>query len=386
MKFAVVLVLGWWFGCPDVLAQVATTHSPPASQPVVRVIARLKRCCGGLVAWSSDGSKLITLNGGSVGNDGSMRQAQIWDTATFKPIGKPLDHDAPIRRIEWDARSARVLTIGSDRERLKNNSRGGYARLWDANTGALLRTITHDKLPLIDASLSPDGKLIATAAGTDPTVRLLDADTGELKNTLVHDGNLDKVRFDRAGTTLVTVASGKARLWDIKTKKARAVLKLGDFAEYYDPIITADGKCLVLLDCTEATMVNVATGQITARVGYRRHLDDSLEGWSVNADGSRLAVTTILEPFTVWEVATGKRIFELEKVYEQAALSPNGRLLLIAPGLRPRLCNIETGQSIELDSDDLYVPDAEFSPDGKKIAVPDYGRIDSVSVFSVERE
>ncbi len=83
--------------------------------------------CGGLVAWSRDGSKLITLYGGSVGDDGSMSKAQSWETATFTPIGKPLDHNAPIRRMEWDAHSARVLTIGSNRDSLKNKARDGYA-------------------------------------------------------------------------------------------------------------------------------------------------------------------------------------------------------------------------------------------------------------------
>ena len=55
----------------------------------------------------------------------------------------------------------------------------GTVRLWDANTGTLINTLTEHTDGVSSVAFSPDGNTIATGSDDD-TVRLWDANTGTL--------------------------------------------------------------------------------------------------------------------------------------------------------------------------------------------------------------
>jgi WD40 repeat protein len=88
------------------------------------------------------------------------------------------------------------------------------ARLWDPATGKQQRTLTGHDGPVRGVAFSPDGRLLATAAGDD-TARLWDPATGACLRTLTgHAGTVWGVAFSPDGRLLATASEDKtARLW-----------------------------------------------------------------------------------------------------------------------------------------------------------------------------
>jgi WD40 repeat protein len=110
--------------------------------------------------------------------------------------------------------------------------RNELVRRWDAETGAVLTTHSHTANPLenhVDhhrlalekpmvAVLSRDGTHVVTAASDDvATAEIWDAETGALKKTLVgHTDRITCCAFSPDGTRVLTAsADGTARLWDV---------------------------------------------------------------------------------------------------------------------------------------------------------------------------
>jgi len=111
---------------------------------------------------------------------------------------------------------------------------GGYdgaLRLWDLETGKELRRLEGgEKQQLPGVAFSPDGKQVAStgqAPGKDkqgrpnlvPVIRLWDADTGkELRSLTGHTARIDQIWFTADGRRLVSSGFDMTfRLWDVQT-------------------------------------------------------------------------------------------------------------------------------------------------------------------------
>ena len=91
-------------------------------------------------------------------------------------------------------------------------------RLWDADTGNLIRTLTGHTGEVRSVSFSPDGRIIASGSGDD-TVRLWDTDTGTPIRTLTgHTGPVWSVSFSPDGNTIASGSyDSKVLLWAVNT-------------------------------------------------------------------------------------------------------------------------------------------------------------------------
>jgi WD40 repeat protein/serine/threonine protein kinase len=117
---------------------------------------------------------------------------------------------------------APVVSIAFDRDGKKfvSGSWDGKARVWDAKTGKILLTIPYGALYVHSVAFSPDGQLIA-AGGSDPHgyVKIFNANTGALVRTLYgHTDDVLSVAFSNGGRRLLTSSYDKtARLWIVDT-------------------------------------------------------------------------------------------------------------------------------------------------------------------------
>ena len=92
-------------------------------------------------------------------------------------------------------------------------------RLWDVDTGQLLRTFTeHTTLSAWGIAFSPDGKTIAIK-DLEKNIYLLDADTGKHLRTLTgHTSLIWWIVFSPDSRTIATASYDKTiRLWDVNT-------------------------------------------------------------------------------------------------------------------------------------------------------------------------
>src|SRR5207245_8051402 len=94
--------------------------------------------------------------------DGMVR---LWESATGRPVGKPLAHRGPVRAAAFLPDGTRLVTGSGDQ----------LIRLWDINTAELLRQAPHPA-PVLALALSPDGRKVLTG-GADGTARLWESAT-----------------------------------------------------------------------------------------------------------------------------------------------------------------------------------------------------------------
>ena len=154
-------------------------------------------CChdGGVLdaGFSSDGSRLLT-RGGLISSDQGGSTVRVWDVAAGEELAV-LTHPVGVS-------SATLSPDG----RLVATSAGGRTRIWEAS-GEMIAALPTSQGVTDDVSFSPDSQLIATA-GESGSASIWRAATGDLIVTLVgHTAELNSVEFSHSGEMLVTSSS-----------------------------------------------------------------------------------------------------------------------------------------------------------------------------------
>jgi WD40 repeat protein len=149
-------------------------------------------------AFSPDGRRLLTAC-----VDGS---AQVWETATGKPIGRPLRQGSNIEKTSFSPDGSRVVLACT----------GATARVWNAATGEPVTPPLRHSFRVMSAAFSSDGRRVVTAA-RDSTVRIWDAATGEpLTPPLDQGAWVQDASFSPDGRRLLTVCDDRTvRVWEL---------------------------------------------------------------------------------------------------------------------------------------------------------------------------
>jgi len=193
------------------------------------------------IALSPDGTRLVS--GGEVAFGGNVSAMLIWDLASgtitqqlspannliFAVDWSPVDDlvaagdQANAVRI-WNATTgALVRTLALDSlcpgvafdasgEHLVTASRQ-LARIWDLRSGQLMVTLSGHTKHVLATAWSDDGARVATCSN-DGSSKIWNAATGDLVRTLTLDSLCPGVAFDATGERLVTASRQLARTWD----------------------------------------------------------------------------------------------------------------------------------------------------------------------------
>ena len=90
----------------------------------------------------------------------------------------------------------------------------GPARLWDADSGTSIATLTGAAGPVWSVAFSPDGTMLATGSD-DGTAGLWDVATRRQIGGPLTADPVNSVAFSPDGTMLATGGDGTVRLWDV---------------------------------------------------------------------------------------------------------------------------------------------------------------------------
>jgi WD40 repeat protein len=132
---------------------------------------------------------------------------RVWDAQQGTLLTTLTGHAGPVYAVAFSPDGTRLVTASGDRT----------ARLWDAQAGTRLTTLPGHAGQVFSAAFSPDGTRLVTTSGEDTTVRLWDAQQGTylLALTGAHTGPVYAAAFSPDGTRLVTAGDDAVQVWDV---------------------------------------------------------------------------------------------------------------------------------------------------------------------------
>lgn len=135
---------------------------------------------------------------------GVDRTAKLWDAQTGDIIRTYSGHEDRVQSANFSPDGTRLATASNDQT----------VRIWEVATGEELLKINAHDIEARSVNFSPDGKSLVTGGG-DHLIKVWDAETGELIRTLTgHTNIVTSVRFSPNGRYIASGSGdGTVRLW-----------------------------------------------------------------------------------------------------------------------------------------------------------------------------
>jgi len=266
------------------------------------------------VEWSSEGT--LSADGEHI---------FINDRTTLLVLGA--ESREVVRKIDCSQDEAEAMAVSADGRTIATGTSSGKVHLWDASTGAKLRTLGESREPVHSLAFSADGMHLAAGGGeyksdgrrTAVTVWNLAADQPRL-NLEGHNNRVGSVAFHPDGKRLVSADwDGVARVWQIPT-----------------------GELLDVLRC----------GSSTTKACF-------------SPDGRRLA-TAAPPSVRVWDTGSYECLasIPIDDVYPPPAIafSPDGQVLAVSSKINVQLLRTATGEMIRTLQSLHYISNLTFDP------------------------
>ena len=294
--------------------------------------------CAALLGAAAQGADPVTLEGHTGGvnavnfspdgkylaSGGWDRSVKVWDVAArrSRTLG---NHVMYIVAVAYAPDGTALVSVAGDQTR-------GEVKMWEAATGAVRWGTDKGLAGANDVAVSPDGKLVAVAAGGARVAKILSAATGrELGELVGHEGQVLSVKFSPDGKTIATGGSdGTVRLWATETQTQSAAVTWGlpGPKAAFVVAFTPDGKT-VAAGCDDGRVQfwDARTANPLAELVAHRA---PISGLVFSPDGKSLATAGFRDParegktwgsewFTPTAALTGHKVF-----ISGLAFSPRG--------------------------------------------------------------
>jgi WD40 repeat protein len=290
-------------------------------QSQAHALRQVHRGPGGVTCgtFSADGKRFAL---GYQGREGEKGKAQVYDSATGKPVGPLLEHEGDVH----------FVAFGPDGKTLVTSPGYGTRFLrWDLTTYRALGQPFAERKEIGGEALSPDGKLLAVG-DKGGLVRLWDVERQSMVRSMAHDKEVKKVAFSSDGKTLRTfttrlgVVGGDAprppsavHSWDVATGRriGHVNLPAGEEAFRFGPA----GNTVLTLD--QDSLARVRNGETGRIIGVPMALSRGLASACFAPDGRMLLLTDSTGACEWWDGALGQPVV--------GALPAGGAVLAFSP-------------------------------------------------------
>jgi WD40 repeat protein/serine/threonine protein kinase/energy-coupling factor transporter ATP-binding protein EcfA2 len=320
-----------------------------------------------LLTFQNGNSETITLLGlASMNLQFTTQGNTILETAALLPYAS---------RIYEDIGPVNTFVLSPDGSQYLTTAISHSYRLWDIETGEVIREFVGHTENVSSAIFSDDGHYILSTGSEDSTARLWDVETGqEIQQFVGHQGWVGRAAISPDNRLVATTGEdGTTRLWDAETgQEIRQLNKCeGSIHWAIHTTFSPDGRYLLSFCAgTTAELWDVETGeQVQQFVG---HTDWLWGRPQFSADGRYLLTASYDKTARLWDVETGQEIQQFVGSTAHViavAISPDGRYALTGSDDKTaRLFDIQTGLELKvLSGHSQFIPDVAFSPDGNLI-------------------
>ncbi len=280
-------------------------------------------------------------------------------------------HSLPVNDVAYSPDGRFIASGGND----------GTVKLWDAATGAELRTFYGHPEGLAAIAFSPDGAKLATASDKSfaPTIIVWDTVTGaELLRENEIFGDVTAMNYRADGVLLsLDVLDDEMNVWDVAAKKE--IVKIpGDYADKLIDVaaFSADGKLFAFVENKKIiSLRETATGKELRRLD-KHH--DEISSLVFSSDSQFLASTGSEGIVKLWDTSNGKDLYTFQggkdianqnELFQSASFNHNNSKLVVGSNQAIKIWDLKKGtllRSIAL-TDDIYVRSIVFSPDDKMV-------------------
>jgi WD40 repeat protein len=289
--------------------------------------ARLRNGAGILTITYSPNGKWIASAGGTPwaqqGVTSGDRAVRVWDAESGKLVREFLDHDTGVSCLAFHPDGKRIAACTlSD----------GMIRLWDIEKQPAPGEERHATIavnqngaPSMTFTFSPDGKTIAVSRGPQQEIVLIDLASKKERAFGTHSRPIDSLTFTPDGKFIASKVGNAVRLWDIESGK---VVRLFRPQQYHNKakFLALETRAVALYSTAPAVFSR--DGKILAAEGS----DNTVYLWDVNTgkelrrlvhqgavaaasfspEGDRLVTGSHDNTLRVWDVKSGKELHHIE--------------------------------------------------------------------------
>ena len=286
--------------------------------------------------------------------DNSLLALQdYFDSETVRLIN--LSTKQTVAQLEAHPGKVKALTFSPDGKLLASGSEDRIVRVWDTQSGSLLRALAGHTKRVNVVAFTPDGKLLVSASD-DQTLKAWDVGTGKLIRSIqvTTEGinGLSSIAFSPDGKRMVTTLGASVGLWDV-----------GDWRVIENYTTTESHTSGEMTICCGSTAESARFDSL-GKLIFSGHEDGTIKVW----DPQRSVDIASPQSKLIRTLTTNDR-------NESFALSPDETVLVANGGSdAPKLWQWVSGKPLRSLGDEAsYVHNVAFSPDSRTIATSDIG-------------
>ena len=223
------------------------------------------------------------------------------------------------------------VALSADGRFVLSGSGDRTLKLWEMDSGRLLRTFEGHSDRINSVAYSPDGHTVLSGSG-DRTLKLWEMDSGRLLRTFEgHSDQINSVAYSPDGRTVLSGSEDDTlKMWDVATGKLLRTIK-GHSSAIYAMVLSSDGYTALTGGYDRTIKIwDLRTGKLLRTLSGHSGPVNSI---ALSPDGRTVISGSQEDTLRVWDAATGKMKSTFDRDFggvRNVAFSPNGRTVLSA--------------------------------------------------------